>query len=108
MRSLEILLLGRVGDRVEARLIVAQERRQAVIVGHVEHEVDARLPQVRVDEEDSPARLGEGHGEVRRGDGLALARHRARHEEGPDRRIDGGELDIRPEDPVRLRGAERG
>ena len=101
----QVLLLGRLGDRVQAHLVAPQQRREAVRVGQVEDEVDARLPQVRVHQEDPAAGLGEHDGQVGRRDGLALARDRARHEEGPDRRVDRRELDVGPERPVGLRDA---
>jgi hypothetical protein len=73
-----------------------------VVGGQAEDLVDRRLAEIRVDEQDAPSRLGEDDGQVRRGDRLALVGSGARHEERPDRRIDRGELDVRPQRAVRL------
>ena len=83
---------------VSSRSIVVRPR----VLGSVEHLVHTRLPKVGIHQEDRSPGLGEDDGEVRRRDGLALARGRTRHEEGVQRRIHGGELDVRAQRAVGL------
>ena len=63
----------------------------------------AWLAEVRVQEDRPAARLREDDRDVRRGRRLALARDGARDEQGPNRRIDRGELDARAQAPIGLR-----
>ena len=99
----EVVLLGRLDDRVEAHVVAAAaaSSARARSAGRRRRWTPGCRRSASTRSTRRPG-LGEDDGQVGGRHGLALAGHRARHEERPDRRVDRGELDVRPERPVGL------